>query len=70
MPTVKLELKTPDELLDEIIRLRKGIKDYLDRNYVSPRESRPGKCVHGIYFYASCGNCIDEHFTKLLAVTN
>lgn len=52
-------------------RLRKGIQDYLDGNYDHPRSYRVKgantTCPHGRYYYEECGECIDAHFTKLLA---
>jgi hypothetical protein len=54
----------------EVERLRKGIQDYLDGNYVSPRSFRSQgaqtKCPHGMYYWDTCENCIDEHFLKVL----
>ena len=51
-------------------RLRKGIQDYLDGNYVSPRDGRKEgpqqKCPHGMFYWDSCENCIDEHFKRLM----
>lgn len=53
---------------EEIARLRKGIQDYLDGNYVNPRKFRAGagKCAHGQYWFEDCGECIDFHFADLL----
>lgn len=52
--------------------LRKGIQDYLDGNYTNPRSYRNkpdgnGKCVHLQWWYEPCEQCIDDHFTALLA---
>lgn len=54
----------------EVDRLRKGIQDYLDGNYASPRDGRAvspqQKCPHGMFYWDACENCIDEHFSRLL----
>ena len=55
-----------ERLTAERDALRKGIKDYLDGNYHSPRECRPDKCEHGNYWYTGCEACDSEHFAKLL----
>ena len=56
---------------DEAEYLRKGIQDYLDGNYISPRDRRAlgpqDRCAHGMFYWDACESCIDEHFTKLLA---
>ena len=58
------------EASSEIERLRKGIQDYLDGNYASSRSYRAQgpqtTCPHGHYYYEDCGQCIDEHFQRLL----
>lgn len=56
----------------EIDRLRKGIQDYLDGNYGRSKhfKSKHDKCPHGLFSWEACENCIDEHFTALLAVPN
>ncbi len=56
------------EAADEIERLRKGIQDYLDGNYVNPRSFRGdgGKCAHGIWWYSECVTCDGDHFATLL----
>ena len=55
----------------EVEWLRKGIQDYLDGNYANPRQGRTispqHKCFHGAFYWESCENCIDEHFTRILA---
>ena len=55
----------------EIARLRKGIQDYLDGNYISPRAGRDispkQKCPHGMFYWEACENCIDEHFAAVLS---
>lgn len=64
---------TLDEVLalrSEVTRLRRGIQDYLDGNYDSPRSKRAEgartKCRHGRYYWEACDSCIDDHFAKLL----
>ena len=56
---------------NEIERLRKGIQDYLDGNYISPRDRRvvgpKEKCPHGMFYWDACGSCIDEHFAAVLS---
>ena len=58
---------------EEIERLRKGIQDYLDGNYLHPRSYRvegpQTRCPHGINYWDACEDCIDEHFQKLLTQT-
>ena len=62
--------KTAHEQAQEIERLRKGIRDYLDGNYESPRAGRvhgpQTKCRHGMFYWDACENCIDDHFARLL----
>lgn len=57
----------------EADRLRKGIQDYLDGNYEHPRKNRgldpQLRCPHGMFYWDDCGNCIDEHFSRLLGET-
>jgi hypothetical protein len=52
------------------IRLRKGIKDYLDGNFEGPHSGRAGdpryKCKHDRPYWEACDSCIDEHFTDVL----
>jgi hypothetical protein len=50
----------------EIERLRKGIQDFLDGNYDTPRRHRPAPCKHGMPYYHECSMCNDEHFANLL----
>jgi hypothetical protein len=50
-------------------RLRKGIQDYLDGDY-EPKVGKNDKCPHGQYGYETCEACVDEHFTRLLAIGN
>jgi hypothetical protein len=67
MSTDYFEMK----LAKEVDRLRKGIQDYLDGDYIHPRTFRAQgantTCPHGRYYYEDCGECIDQHFAKLLA---
>jgi len=68
------QLQKADEQISkqaaEIARLRKGIQDYLDGNYVGPRAGRKDgaqtRCPHGMFYWDACENCIDEHFAALL----
>lgn len=53
--------------IHEVIRLRKGIQDFLDGNYENPRQHRPGKCSHGQYWYQGCDQCDEAYFTALLS---
>jgi len=46
---------------------RKAMTDYLAGDYVSPRNFRPDKCEHGIFYFETCENCIDQHFVRALA---
>ena len=69
IPNAELEQAT-----DEIARLRKGIKDYLDGDWhPSPRDARrkgPHEtCLHGQFYWKTCESCIDEYFEKLLTQT-
>jgi hypothetical protein len=48
-------------------RLRAGIQDFLDGDF-EPRIKKTEKCKHGAYGYESCEACIEEHFTKILAL--
>jgi hypothetical protein len=56
--------------LYEVVRLRKGIQDYLDGNYENPRKHRAedprSTCQHGRHYWEDCGECIDAHFQSLL----
>lgn len=53
--------------LARAVRAEKAIQDYLDGNYDNPRARRPGKCRHEIWYWETCENCIDEHFTAALS---
>ncbi|MCK1445388.1 hypothetical protein IVB43_23675 [Bradyrhizobium sp. 48] len=56
------------EAAAEIRRLRQGIQDYLDGDYGRDYfHTARDKCPHGLFRWESCENCIDAHFTKLLA---
>jgi hypothetical protein len=44
----------------------KGIQDYLDGDYINPREQRPLQCPHGSYYYEECGQCDEIHFLQVL----
>ena len=57
-----------DKAANEILRLRKGIQDYLDGDYGRDyfRTVRD-KCPHGLFRWESCENCIDAHFAKLIS---
>jgi hypothetical protein len=55
------------EAADEIERLQKGIRDYLNGDY-EPKVSNVDKCPHGFYGYEVCEHCTDDHFRKLLGV--
>jgi hypothetical protein len=50
----------------ELARLRKGIQNYLDGNYLNPRQNRPEPCKHDHLWYQGCDECDDEYFTSLL----
>lgn len=67
---VPVDVETTAALVREVLRLRKGIQDYLDGDYENPRQHRcmsdKGKCKHGIYWWEECGSCGDEHFSNLL----
>lgn len=56
------------DLMAEIVRLRKGIQDYIDGDYGREQhfKTKHDKCPHGLYGWEACENCIDAHFTKLL----
>lgn len=54
------------ELVKETERLRSGIQDVLDGNYPNPRAHRPGQCAHGVWYYDTCENCIDEWLQALI----
>lgn len=61
------ECKFCDEAADEIERLQRGIRDYLNGDY-EPKVSNVDKCPHGFYGYEVCEHCTDDHFRKLLGV--
>lgn len=56
-------------LAQEVERLRAGVQAFLDENYDHPRQHRPMSCRHGIAYWMDCGQCNDEHFTRLLALS-
>jgi hypothetical protein len=61
---------TPDllrEVAERLADLRGGIDAYLAGDYPNPRDHRPHKCQHGTYYYEECGQCDEEHFTRVLA---
>lgn len=49
----------------EILRLRKGIQDYLDGDY-EPKVRKIDKCPHGLFGYEHCEGCVAEWFQELL----
>lgn len=55
---------------ERAVILEKAIVDYLDGNYPHPRQYRPGKCPHGIFYWDDCGACIDKHFQRALDRAN
>jgi hypothetical protein len=65
-----IDIEELEAAANEIERLRKGIQDYLDGNYANPRDGRADgpqtRCPHGMFYWDTCENCIDEHFAKLL----
>ena len=63
----KVRNATPGECAAEIQRLRAGIQAILDGDYPNPRDHRPGKCEHGIYYWEPCEQCLDS---ALLAILN
>lgn len=56
----------------QLVQLQKGIQDYLDGNYGRAQhfKSKHDKCPHGLFGWEACENCIDEHFSRLLAVVS
>lgn len=69
---VPIDAKTTGALVHEVMRLRKGIHDYLDGNYEGPHKARTRgpqeKCQHGHPYWEACDTCIDEYFEGLLNV--
>lgn len=59
-----LAAKAIKELLDEVDRLRDGLRKFLDGNY--PQAERPYQCQHGLYWYDTCATCIDDYLFRLL----
>jgi hypothetical protein len=55
------------EQAQEVERLRKGIQDYLDGNFGPDFPTKHDTCPHKKFGWEDCGQCIDEHFTALLA---
>lgn len=55
------------EAAERLDGLRRGIEVYLAGDYPNPRDHRPHKCKHGTYYYEECGQCDEEHFTRVLA---
>lgn len=57
-----------DAAAGEIRRLRQGIQDYLNGDYGRDYfNTKHDTCPHGLFSWNACENCIDAHFTKLLA---
>lgn len=50
----------------EVLRLRKGIQDYLDGDFEPRIVGKIDKCPHGRYGYETCKGCIDAHFRSIL----
>ena len=63
---VPVDIETTAGLVREVLRLRKGIQDYLDGNYLNPRQNRPKPCKHSHLWYQGCDECDEEYFTLLL----
>src|SRR6185437_14321809 len=57
-----------EERMREALKIAcKAMNDYLAGDYANPRDARPGKCEHGIFYFEPCENCIDAHFQLTLA---
>lgn len=57
------------EQAQEAERLRSGIQQYLDGNFGPAFPTKHDQCPHGKFGWEDCGNCIDEHFSRLLGET-
>ncbi len=70
-PGINADLLEVVQLRKDNERLRKGIQDFLDGDYINPRKYRyepgDGKCHHGRYWYEECGRCDENHFASLLS---
>lgn len=67
---VPVNVETTAGLVREVLRLRKGIQDYLDGDYGRRIPRKVDTCQHGLFGWEACENCIDAYFTALLAVPN
>jgi hypothetical protein len=54
------------KLQEKVRHLTAGIHDYIEGEYPNPRKYRPAFCPHGMAYYETCEQCIDEYFEKLL----
>jgi hypothetical protein len=71
---MKIKDETISQMAAEITKLRaerdamrKLITDFLAGDY-EPRIKKSEKCAHGQYGYEACEACIEEHFSKGLAL--
>jgi hypothetical protein len=49
--------------------LRTAVQNVLDGNFPNPRQCQPDKCVHGVWYWHSCENCVDEYLAKAMEMT-
>lgn len=53
------------ERLATIARLRAGMQAVIEGTY--PHALKGTKCEHGLWYFVTCGQCIDDHLTAVLA---
>ena len=46
--------------------LQEGLEKYLRGDYPNPRDHRPGKCEHGVYYWEQCETCNDAFLQSIL----
>lgn len=64
--------KRAEKFAAQLVQLQKGIQDYLDGSYGRAQyfKSKNDKCPHGLFGWEACENCIDGHFSRLLALVS
>jgi hypothetical protein len=53
----------------KLTMLRAAVENVVNGNYPGPRQERPGKCRHGVYYYDACENCINEYLIAALDIS-
>lgn len=50
-----------------LAKLQEAVGKFIAGDYPNPRNHRPGKCDHGIYYWEECCQCNDAFLSAALA---